>query len=309
MTKKTVFAIFALIVVVLSVSALALPKTPNNADSKSISPTPTTTIIRGVPNTSASAITSPPSNIEGINTQTQTYGTGADPNIITLGPKTGTNPDWPTYTNKIGMEFELTRGTPLLAPIDMVLIGFVDGGTNNPVQSGQNQTPNYGVGLYFESISPDWPGMIIYVYHLLSSPLLPGEIPFPVDEWGAPISQGHVFKDVTDGLRPGNGNALSYGALIGYTVRRGELIGYAGGVGDHSFASFCFKVSDTSVNPTVQEGNRYLHWVQPSVFFYWKGYGPDVVFPGGVLAYPFECEGYQLPAEQHDVNFKYPSVK
>jgi hypothetical protein len=70
-------------------------------------------------------------------------------------------------------------------------------------------------------------------------------------------------------------------------------------------APFCFKVSDTSINPTVIKGNRYLHWVQPSSFFYWKSYRPDAIFPRGVLAYPFETDGYQLPAEQHDVNFKY----
>jgi hypothetical protein len=204
------------------------------------------------------------------------------------------------------MEFELARGTPILAPIDMELIGFIDGGTNNTVQPGQNQTTNYDAGLYFKSISPEWPDMIIYVYHLLSSPLLPGEIQFPVDEWGFTIAQGHIFKHVTDSVRPENSAASSYGALIGYNVKRGELIGFAGGVGNHSFASFCFKVSDTSINPTVQEGNRYLHWVQPSAFFYWKGYGPEVMFPSGVLAYPFECNGYQLPAEQHNVNFKYP---
>jgi hypothetical protein len=98
-------------------------------------------------------------------------------------------------------------------------------------------------------------------------------------------------------------------ALIGYTVKRGELIGFAGSVGTHSFADFCFKVSDTSENPTVQRGNRYLHWVQPGSFFYWKCYSPDADFPSGVLAYPFECDGYQLPAEQHDVNFKYTAKK
>ncbi len=49
--------------------------------------------------------------------------------------------------------------------------------------------------------------------------------------------------------------------------------------------------------------------VQPGAFFYWKCYGPDANFPSGVLAYPFECEGYQLSAEQYDVNFKYTSRK
>ena len=52
-----------------------------------------TTSISGVPNTSASAITSPPLSMQGINTHTEMYGTGADPNIITLGPKVGGQPD------------------------------------------------------------------------------------------------------------------------------------------------------------------------------------------------------------------------
>ena len=101
------------------------------------------------------------------------------------------------------------------------------------------------------------------------------------------------------------GNARSCDALIGHSVKRGELIGFAGSVGSHSMAPFRFKVSHTSENPTVQKGNRYLHWVQPGSFFYWKCYDPAVDFPNGVLAYPFECEGYRLPAEQCDVNFKY----
>src|SRR4030042_178076 len=78
--------------------------------------------IQGVPDTSASAITLPPPSMEGINTHNHVFGTDADPDIITLGPKYGTNPDWPPYPNKYGMEFELEHGTPVLAPIDMVLM-------------------------------------------------------------------------------------------------------------------------------------------------------------------------------------------
>ncbi len=66
-------------------------------------PTSTPTAVRGVPLTSASAITSPPLNMEGINTHTEMYGTGADPNIITLGPKVGGQPDWEPYSNKTSM--------------------------------------------------------------------------------------------------------------------------------------------------------------------------------------------------------------
>ncbi len=275
---------------------------------------PMPTPIRGVPDTSASAITSPPPSMVGINTHTEVYGQGTYPNMITLGPKLGSHPEKPPYPTHHGMIFELNHGTPLLAPIDMVLVGFDNRNANYRIQDGQKKTPYNDLMLIFESASPDWPGMIIKVYHLYSSPLLLGHYQNPdcgeCEEWvGTVQAQGHLFFEFDDYTTPEKGNAGACEALIGYTVKRGELIGFAGSVGTHSFADFCFKVSDTSENPTVQKGNRYLHWVQPGSFFYWKSYSPDANFPSGVLAYPFECDGYQLPAEQHDVNFKYTSKK
>jgi len=266
--------------------------------------------VTGIPATSASAITSPPSSMEGINTQTQVFGAGADPNIITLGPRVGSHPDWTPYPNKYGMEFVLDYATPVLAPIDMVLVGFSNRNANYRIQSGEKVSPFDDLMLCFESASPDWPGMIIVVYHLFTSPLLLGHNQNPdcgeCEEWGSRVQQqGRLFFDVNDIVSPEKGNASSCDALLGYTVKRGELIGFAGSVGIYSSVSFCFKVSHTSENPTVKKGNRYLHWVQPSSFFYWKCYGPHADFPGGVLAYPFECEGYQLPVEQHDIDFKY----
>ena len=294
MRLKKLSVVLAIIVVLLG--GCAAPSTPS-------------TTIQGVPDTSASAITSPPSSMEGINTHTEVYGTGADPNLVTLGPKLGSHPDWKTYPGKRGMEFELPHGTPLLAPIDMVLIGFSNNSAHYRIQSGQNNSPYNDLLLCFESASPDWPGMIIVVYHLYSSPLLLGHYQNPdcseCEEWGSNIqAKGHLFFEYDDSITE-KGNTAACEALIGYTVKRGELIGFAGSVGTHSMAPFCFKVSHTSENPTVKTGNRYLHWVQPSAFFYWKSYSPDVNFPSGVLAYPFECDGYQLPLEQHDVNFKY----
>ena len=276
--------------------------------------TATLTPIRGVPATSASAITSPPPSMVGINTHTEVYGQGADPDMITLGPKLGSHPEKTVYATKLGMEFELGHGTPVLAPIDMVLVGFKNSSANYRIQDGQKNTPFNDLRLYFESVSPDWPGMIIFVYNLYSSPLLLGHYQNPdcseCEEWGSTDqAQGHLFFPFDDYVTQGKGNAGACEALIGYTVKRGELIGFAGSVGTHSMAPFCFKVSDTSENPTVQKGNRYLHWVQAASFFYWKSYRPDANFPSGVLAYPFESDGYQLPAEQHNVNFKYTSKK
>ena len=256
----------------------------------------------GIPATSASAVTSPPTSMEGINTHTQVFGAGADPDIITLGPKVGSHPDWTPYPNKYGTEFMLDHGTPVLAPLDMVLVGFANRNASYRIQSGEKVSPYDDLMLCFESASPDWPGMVIVVYHLSSSPLLLGHNQIPdcgeCEEWGSRIQQqGHLFFDVNDIVSQEKGNARSCEAQIGCTVKRGELIGFAGSVGSYSSASFCFKVSHTSENPTVEKGNRYLHWVQPSAFFYWKCYSPDAEFTPGVLAYPFECDGYQLPVE------------
>ena len=275
----------------------------------------TVTEIPDVQHTSASAITSPPPSMENINTHMEIYGTGADPNIITLGPKVGGHPDWEPYSNKTSMEFELNHGAPILAPIDMVLVGFKNGSAQYRIRSdGQKQAPYDDLLLYFKSVSPDWPEMIIGSYHLLTSPLLPGHNQNPdcseIEEWGSRMQvQGHMFFPNEDKIMDSTGDALSCDALIGHIVKRGELIGFAGSVGTHSMAPFRFKVSHTSENPTVQKGNRYLHWVQPGSFFYWKCYRTGTKFLSGVLAYPFECGGHQLPAEQHDVNFKYSSKK
>jgi len=287
-------------------------QSPTPRPTRTPKPTTTPTPISGVPNTSASAITSPPSSMQGINTHTEMYGTGADPNIITLGPKVGGQPDWEPYPGKTSMEFELNHGVPVLAPIDMVLVGFRNRSAKYRIGSdGHKQAPYNDLELIFESATPDWPRMAIAVYHLLSSPLLLGHNQNPdcaeAEEWGTGgQAQGHIFFEFDDYFQEG-GSAGSCDALMGHSVKRGELIGFAGSVGTHSMAPFRFKVSHTSENPTVQRGNRYLHWVQPGSFFYWKCFSPGTEFPSGVLAYPFECGGYQLPAKQREVNFKYSS--
>jgi len=272
-------------------------------------PTPSQLPILGVPKTSASAITSPPPSMEGINTHSEYDGTGADPNIITLGPKVGGHPGWASYEHKPGMSFEAYKaGSPVLAPFDMVLVGFRD--TSTQVVSGGISAHSDDIKLFFKSASPDWPGAYMTVYHLLTSPLLTGHTQRASNDLMAAPAQGfQIFWDGTSTVLP-TGNASSYGALIGYKVKRGELIGFAGSVPtlkgiDHNFADFYFFVPDTSVNPNIKNGNKYLHLVQPGSFFYWKSYSPDADFPSGVLAYPFEIDGYQLPAEQRDVNFKY----
>jgi len=288
--------------------------TPTSTLTPTSAPTPTTIPIQGVPKTSASAITSPPPSMNGINTHTELYGTGADPDMITLGPKVGGHPGWKPYQHKPGMGFEAYKdGSPVLAPFDMVLVGFRD--TSTQIVSGKTSAHSDDVKLFFKSASPDWPGVYFTVYHLLTSPLLTGHTQEVSNDLMAPPAQGYqIFWDGNYEVTP-TGNATSYGALIGYKVKRGELIGFAGtvpapgNVGTHSFADFYFAVPDISVNPNIQNGDTHLHLVQPGSFFYWQSYSPDATFPSGVLAYPFETDGYQIPAEQRDVNFKYSPMK
>ncbi len=310
--SKLIIFISIFVVAISLISIYGYILTKNLTTIPTPTPTPTTTPIRGVPKTSASAITSPPPSMEGINTHTELYGTGADPDIITLGPKVGGHPGWKSYQHKPGMSFEAYKGgSPVLAPFDMVLVGFRD--TSTQIVSGKTSAHSDDVKLFFESASPDWPGVYLTVYHLLTSPLLTGHTQRTSNDLMAPPAQGYqLFWDGNYTVSP-TSNAASYGALIGYKVKRGELIGFAGtvpaGVGTHSFADFYFDVPDTSINPNIKNGNKNLHLVQPGSFFYWQSYSPDAIFPSGVLAYPFEIDGYQLPAEQRDVNFKYSSKK
>ncbi|MFH0853708.1 MAG: hypothetical protein V1853_04870, partial [bacterium] len=173
--------------------------------------------VFAVTDTSASAITSPPPSMEGINTHTELYGTGADPGIITLGPKVGGHPGWESYQHKPGMSFEAYKGgSPVLAPLDMVLVGFRD--TSTQIVSGGTSAHSDDVKLFFESASPDWPGVYLTVYHLLTSPLLTRHTQRASNDLMAPPAQGYqIFWDGNYTLPP-QGNAASYGALIGYEV-------------------------------------------------------------------------------------------
>jgi len=266
--------------------------------------------VEGVPETSACAVTQPPPSMDGIDTHIDVFGTPADPDMITLGPKTGIQ-SWSPYPGKTSVEFELEHGTPVLAPIDMVFVGFKNrNAERRTLVDGEVQSPYDDLLLCFESASPDWPGMIISVYHLSTSPLLVGHIEgsecYRMEEFrDKEQGQGRIYYETEDVIMKASGGAEKCEPLMGRLVKRGEVIGYAGSVGDHSMAPFRFKVQDTTVNPTVRVGNKHLHWVQPDSFFYWKCYSPDADYPSGVLAYPFVCEAYDLPSEQVDVSFKY----
>ena len=91
-----------------------------------------------------------------------------------------------------------------------------------------------------------------------------------VEEWQGTIqAQGHLFFEFEDYAVPETSASRACGGLLGRAVEQGQLIGFAGSVGDHSMAPFRFKVPDKSVNTLVRRGDTQLHWVQPGAFFYW----------------------------------------
>ena len=261
--------------------------------------------------TSASVLTRPPADMQGINDHAEVFSTGLDPAVVTLGPKIGNQPQLPAYSGQTGLVEEVADGAPVLAPIDMRFIGFNNRNSDYRIAAnGTRQVPFNDLELCFESTSADWPGLIFCVYHLQNSPLLLGLNRNPLCsnaiEWPGPLrAEGHQFFTDADYMLAGTQTSASCQALLGRSVSRGSVIGYAGSTGPHSQAPIRMKVRDLSVNPTVIKGDRNLHWVQPDVFFFWKCFGVGVEFAPGVLAYPFECNSYRVPTEQHSIEFKY----
>jgi len=265
----------------------------------------------GFPATSASALTAPPTDLNNINSESHRYGTGADPNFVTLGPKIG-YPSWSPYAGKTSINFIVSHAAPILAPTHMMLVGYKNRSAKYRTREEIRQSPYNDLELCFRSIDSDWPEMVTCAYHLMTSPLLTGHGINPGciedDEWGTSGSrqtEGWIFYETNDAFSKATASSSECGGLLGKTVARGDVIGYSGSIGTHAQSPFRFKVPDASKNPLVEQGDKHLHWVQPSSFFFWKCYGPDVRFPPGVLAYPFECGGYKLPSPQSDSNFKY----
>ena len=262
-------------------------------------------------NSPASILSHPPKSMAGINNHQDQFSGGLDPKIVTLGPTTGLHPELGSYDGKVGMNYEIPIDTPILAPLDSVFLGFNNRNSNfRNGMDGTLQSPFDDLQICFQSRSSDWPGLIYCFYHLKNSPLLRGINVNPdcsnSDEWPGPMrAEGlQMFPNNQNMLTPSEISKSCKG-LIGKTLKRGAVVGYAGTVGNHSQAPIMVKVKGKSINPTVKMGDKYLHWVQPDVFFYWKCYSKKATFESGVLAYPFPCDGYKLPATQLNPTFKY----
>lgn len=264
--------------------------------------------------TPASAITHPPLSMVGINTDPNWVDGGLDPAIVTLGPTKSTYQttkiDW--YTDKIGMNFIIGYGKPVLAPIDGKFVGFNNRNANYRAADdlGPFRQPFDDLEVCFESTSADWPKLVYCFYHLQNSPLLRGIDVNPLcgrsDSWPGPMrAEGRQIFATNEGIAPTNAAGIACGGLIGKSIKRGSVVGYAGTVADHSQAPMKVKVWNSKKNTLEKNGDLNLHWVQPDAFFFWKCYSPSANYEAGVLAYPFECGGFKVPTEQQVTTFKY----
>ena len=236
------------------------------------------------------------------------FGTQADPATVTLGPTDGGIPRYPPYDGKNSFNIKMPLMTPVLAPLDMTFVGF----ENRSAHTRGRLEPFDDLELCFESVSTEWLGLVLCVYHLHTTPLLRGHLKHKdcgiQEKWGGDyLKGGFVYylkktKKYAKQRRPVDMEArrLSTEAcdpLLYSTLKRGDIIGYSGQVGNNPHVGFRFKVRSTEQNPLTKRGlsrfrqaDLYLHWVQPLAFFNWQCFEPDAIFPPKVLAYPFDCK-------------------
>ena len=225
------------------------------------------------------------------------FGTQAEKKMVTLGPKDGGRPRYPPYKGKNSLNIKMPLTTEVLAPLDVEFIGY----KNRSAVKRNSFRPFDDLELCFKSINNEDNELIMCIYHLRSSPLLPEMFKNAQCDIRPDWNIGD--KDVAKaGLIYYETNTSNYtysqasdtcGAKLGTIYKRGEVIGYSGAVGKNAHVGFRFKVLGKELNPLTREGlyeNMYLHWVQPSVFFKWKCLKPNTSFDSGVLAYPFDCD-------------------
>ena len=253
----------------------------------------------------ASAITHPPANMSNVNGMHDIlrsekadirFGTQADPSTVTLGPTNGGIPNYPPYEGKNSLNIKMPLMTPILAPINMEFVGFKNRSAafRQDTPDSSRQEPFDDLELCFESVSADWPGMIICVYHLYTSPLLRSHLSNDdcgiQQKWtGTGAEKGRIYYLENSTDRSQN-NPESCDPLLGTILNTGDLLGYSGQVGNNPHSGFRFKVKSDKKNQLTNMGDPYLHWVQPSAFFYWQCFDSETEFQSGILAYPFDCK-------------------
>jgi len=262
----------------------------------------------------ASAETGPPLILGGVGTEAiiAAWGSPLDPGMVTFGPTEGVNQASDPYETKTGTDVIFPeRMSPVLAPLDMKFVGF----TNRSAIARGEKTPFDDLELCFESEDEHWPGMKICVYHLYTSPLLTlhsedsETCGFQKEFGDRTQAGGMIYFETNDADYCADSAAVSEcGALLGRSVNRGSVIGYAGQVGSTDeflpFAPFRFKVRNDQLNPMVTEGDPYLHWVQASTFFYWREAGTEGATSPGVLTFPRDFNA-TVPESQKNPSLKF----
>jgi hypothetical protein len=293
----------SLLLIFLTASAFVFSAC-GGSESAEPSPTPATGTTAPAPS-SAAALTGPPAIMTGINAMHEVlesedadilFGTQADPLTVTLGPTDGGFPDFPAYEGKNSLNFKMPLLTPIIAPLDLTFSGFKNRSAiyRQDRPDGLRTEPFDDLELCFESASSDWPGMVMCVYHLRTTPLLQAHLQNDDcgirEKWdGEGAEQGRIYY-LENSSERSNGNPKSCSPLLGSAVKRGEVLGFSGLVGDNPHSAFKFKVQSDLKNPLTEQGDPYLHWVQPKPFFYWQCFDPATEFQPGVLAYPFDCD-------------------
>ena len=187
--------------------------------------------------------------------------------------------------------------TEVLAPLDLEFIGY----KNRNAIKRDSFKPFDDLELCFKSINNKDNELVMCIYHLHSSPLLPemfkNEKCDIRPDWNIGdknvAKAGLIYYETNTSRYTYSEASDTCGAHLGTIYKRGEVIGYSGAVGKNTHVGFRFKVLGKEPNPLTQKSkleNMYLHWDQPSVFFKWKCFKPNAIFDSGVLAYPFNCD-------------------
>ena len=100
--------------------------------------------------------------------------------------------------------------TPVLAPLDMKFVGF----ENRSAHTRGRLEPFDDLELCFESVTTEWLGLVLCVYHLHTTPLLRGHLKHKdcgiQEKWGGDyLKEGSVYYLKIPKNMQNSGNRLS----------------------------------------------------------------------------------------------------
>ncbi len=101
------------------------------------------------------------------------FGTPADPDMVTLGPKKDQRLESSPYKGKTSLNIKMPLSMPILAPLDLEFVGYKNRHAKmRKSSSGKVYQPFDDLELCFKSINRQIP-LVMCAYHLRSTPLLP----------------------------------------------------------------------------------------------------------------------------------------